>query len=494
MDVRGRRLRKQSDESGAFTSSTVSDERIAAHVIRINMAHMVSLLKAGAVPRDEGVETLRFLTGLTPPRSADRVCEDYHQRLEQDAVDALGVKTAGYLNLGKSRNDQVATAIRMELRDRVAVLVGEVIRLQEGLLKLAQRKGSLVFPGYTHLQRAQPVTVAHYAFAYFEAFQRSVERLYQLYERVNVSPMGSAALGGTGVRLDRDLVARLLGFDGTTGNAMDSVASRDLAIEALSCATIVMVDISRMAEEQILWSSNEFGFVELPDEFSASSSIMPQKKNPVVAEMGRAKAGSVLGSLVSAVAIAKALPNAYNLDLQEVTPHLWRALDDTIASVRLVGVSYSTMKFDEDRMADSLRDGYSTATALADYLVKTHSISFREAHAVVGELVRLSLERGLTLEEAAWRLLPEASKVTGKKMEIDLKAAKSVLDPGNFVANIASAGGANPSFVPENLARYKGILRRSRDRLDAKASRAAASRLELLAAAKSSTREVKIKK
>jgi argininosuccinate lyase len=494
VNVRGRRLRKQSDDTIAFISSTASDERISAHVVRINMAHMVSLVSSGEVGRATGARCLDFLLNCSPrPDEASRA-EDFHQQLEQEAVDTLGVKVAGYMNLGKSRNDQVAAAIRMELRRKVLELVGHMTTLQETLLGMAEKNGRILLPGYTHLQRAQPVTLAHYAFAHIEALQRDVDRLFQLFDRVNVSPMGSAALGGTSVKVDRRFVAKMLGFNGISGNAMDAVSSRDIVLEALSCAAILMVDISRMAEEQILWSSREFGFVELADEFSASSSIMPQKKNPVVAEISRAKAGSVIGRLVSVCSILKSLPYAYNLDLQEATPHLWSALDDAIDSVRLLGKSLSAMRFNTDVISSSIKGDYSTATALANYLVSAHSLSFREAHSMVGELVRTSYESGTPLEEVVARNLPEVAKRSGRRLAMDAGVVKSILDPGNFLASITTEGGANPRFIPKDVRRYAEAAGSNRERLGLAAAALNSSEKELLRISRSMAREVRDKK
>jgi argininosuccinate lyase len=494
VDVRGRRLRKQSDDAVAFTSSTTFDKRIAAHVVRINLAHMVTLVKAQSVENATGARCLGFLLSYSSEPELDPLSEDFHQQLEQNAVDTLGVKVAGYLNLGKSRNDQVATAIRMELRRRVLRLVESIIEVQETLIKIARKNGSNIFPGYTHLQRAQPVTLAHYAFAYIEAYQRDVERLFQLYERVNVSPMGSAALGGTSVGIDRRSEARLLGFDGIVMNAMDAVASRDFLLEGLSCATMVMIDISRMAEEQILWSSKEFGFVELGDGYSASSSIMPQKKNPVVAEIARAKTGSVIGRLVSACTILKALPYAYNLDLQELTPHLWIALDDTIDSVRLLGRSFSAMKFKGDEISGSVKGDYSTTTALANYLVREKSLSFREAHSLVGELVKLSVESGTPFDEVVVRHMRNASRRLGRELTIGREEARSVLDPDNFVTSIATEGGANPAFIPRELGRYSSSVRHNKRLVASKTSSLMSSEKELLEISRSMIKEVTGKK
>jgi len=451
MDIRGPRLRKPSERALAFTSSMAADGRIARHVIAVNIAHMAALVKAGEVDKGTGAKCIMFLTGTSPEISPDFKAEDFHQQLEQQAVDILGIQTAGYLNFGKSRNDQVATAIRMELRVELNALLRSLAELQRALLRRAISHGTTVVPGYTHLQRAQPVTLAHYLFAHFDAFQRDAERTLQLYARVNLSPMGGAAVAGTSVKIDRRAVADSLGFDGVIRNAMDAVSSRDIAIEALSCAAMTMVDASRLAEELILWSTSEFGFLELDDAYAASSSIMPQKKNAVVAEMIRAKAGSVIGDQAAASAILKSLPYSYNLDLQEITPHLWRALDDTVNSLAMLAGMISSASIKPDRLRGAIANDNSTAVALANYLVKAHDISFRQAHAIVGQLVRTSVETGRPLQEVASSRMAAVSVKFGKRIVIEPSMAKSLLDPEGFLEAIATEGGSNPKFIAGDL-------------------------------------------
>jgi argininosuccinate lyase len=493
MDIRGPRLRKPSERALQFTSSMAADGRIARHVIAVNTAHMLALVSSGEVPRREGARCVGFLLASSPRVDPEAKYEDFHQQLEQDAVDALGVEAAGFLNFGKSRNDQVATAIRMELRARIIDLLGAIARLQGALLRAAKGQGKTLVPAYTHLQRAQPVTLAHYLFAYFDAFQRDAERLFQLYSRVNLSPMGSAALAGTSTKVDRALVAGYLGFAGVVPNSIDAVSSRDLSVEAIVCATTSMLDASRLAEEQILWSSREFGFAELDDAYAASSSIMPQKKNAVSSELVRAKAGSVLGSLVAVCAILKALPYTYNLDLQETTPHLWRAMDDAVASVEVLAGSLATTKFKPAVIRESMSGDYSTAVALANHLVEEGGISFRQAHSIVGELVRVSLRRGVTLEAAAAADLGRVSAKFGKKLIITEDEAGRVLDPERFLESISTPGGANPAFIPADLGARQKALLSNRAELSQLGSPLRASERRLLRSASGLAREVKTK-
>ena len=468
-----------------------ADGRIARRVIEVNMAHMAALVKAEEVDRDTGAKCIRFLMGASSEISPETKAEDFHQQLEQEAVDSLGVETAGFLNYGKSRNDQVATSIRMELRSAVIGLVEAVVSLQRALLRQTAKNGTTIIPGYTHLQRAQPVTLAHHFLAHFDALQRDAERALQLYQRVNLSPMGSAAMAGTSVKIDRTYVAQLLGFPALVRNAMDGVSSRDMAVEALSCATMAMLNASRLAEELILWSSSEFGFVELSDTYAASSSIMPQKKNPVVAEMVRAKAGSVIGDLVGTCAILKALPYSYNLDLQEVTPHLWRSMDDATTSLDLMAGMVESATLKKDVLRAAVAGDNSTAVALANHLASEHGVSFRQAHSVVGELVRMSLDSGKPLQEVAASKLPQVSSRYGKKIKMDAETIATLLDPEEFLGNISTEGGANPGQVKKELAARGRDLSSTKSSLAKLSSALKASERRLHTATSGIAREVK---
>lgn len=452
--LRGSRVKRSSKRANDFISSIGFDSPIAKHVVSINMAHMLALSRAGEVAPEVAVACLDFLEGLPAVLQLDPSTEDVHHMIEQHAIREIGMETAGYLNFGKSRNDQVATAIRMETRERLVDLAGSLLAVQRALASQIDGHRHAIMPGYTHLQHAQPVTLAHHLQAYFDAIQRDVDRTREAFHRVNRSPMGAAALAGTSVKVDRGYVAELLGFEGLVENAMDAVSSRDFAIETASVAAIVMVDLSRLAEELILWSSSEFGFVEIGDEYSATSSIMPQKKNPVVAETIRAKCGSVTGALVSILTITKALPNSYNLDLQEVTPHLWHALDDAVQSANLMAEMLASSRFVEASLKRSLRSDMSTATELANYLVERHRVPFRQAHAIVGELVRTSLAKGVGLDDlSAQRLQELTRRATGRPVKIDKHEIQTVLDALKTLKLIQSAGGSNPLLVPQLLLR-----------------------------------------
>ena len=464
MDIlRGMRIKKSSKRAISFISSIAFDDQITKHVIKINMAHMLSLIRTGTVERNVGVDCLRFLVGLPSDIKLDPRTEDVHQMIEQEAIKAVGMESAGYMNLGKSRNDQVATALRMECREMIIATCSALISLQETVAAIVRKHSRTPFPGYTHLQHAQPITLGHHFQSYLHAVQRDVERLTQAYERLNRSPMGLAALAGTSVGFDREHVSKLLGFEGLVTNSVDGVSSRDFVAELLFFAQIVMIDLSRIAEEIILWSSSEFGYVEVADVYAATSSIMPQKKNPVVAEMIRAKCSSSLGHLTAVCGLLRALPNSYNLDLQEATPHLWTSLRDTKESVELMTGMLSSLKFRVDRIEASLYDDKSTATELANYLVTKEGLPFREAHAVVGELVWRSLDEKISLVDAASMYLPEVSySVTGRKLKIDKATLRNVLDVRKTLARIRSKGGANPRLTMSELSKDKVLIRENK--------------------------------
>jgi argininosuccinate lyase len=467
--LRGSRIKRSSKKANDFTSSVSFDGPLSRHVVKINIAHMVSLLRSGEVGEKVGVACISFLDRLPEGMKVDPSTEDVHHWLEQNAVASIGMDAAGFLNLGKSRNDQVATALRMETRDRVLQILREAMGLQTSLLRVMARHGHLPIPGYTHLQRAQPTTVFHHMQSHFEAVAEDIERLAQLYARVNLSPMGAAAFAGTSVKVDRAGVASWLGFDGLINNSMFAVSSRSFILETLADLEILMVDLSKMAEELILWSSKEFGFVELGDEYSATSSIMPQKKNPVVAETIRAKCGSVIGEATAAFSIAKALPNAYNLDLQEITPHLWRALDDATSSVSLMAGMLASASFDAGRLKEAVSGDMSTATELANELVRAHGVPFRQAHQIVGELVSIALEEKVGLEDAAEESLGQVSKkATGRAIKIDKARLRAVLDALKTLRLIGSAGGANPKFNKRQAVQNKKEIEKLSDWLEEK--------------------------
>ncbi|MCX8191192.1 MAG: argininosuccinate lyase, partial [Nitrososphaerales archaeon] len=314
--LRGERLEEFAHEAIEYTSSVSHDEPLVKPVIMINQAHMVMLIECGLIKYEYGIKCLEALESIPHDLKLDPKLEDVHMNIESFVIKKVGEEIGGQLNLGKSRNDQVATAIRMVLREYVLDITSNLIALCKTIIQRSMEHLETIIPGYTHLQHAQPVTLAHHLLAYCEALIRDGYRLRDAYNRVNISPMGSAALATTNLKIDRELTASLLGFEGLVVNSIDAVSTRDFAVEVISDLSLLMTDLSRMAEELILWSTYEFGIVEIPDEYASTSSIMPQKKNAVVAEMIRSKTSTIYGDLIASLSILNSLPYSYNLDLQ----------------------------------------------------------------------------------------------------------------------------------------------------------------------------------
>ena len=379
-----------------FTSSLAVDRRLYAHDIRGSMAHCQTLARAGVLSKREasmlisGLEKIQaeFADGHFPYRPED---EDIHMAIERRLTELVG-PVGGKLHTGRSRNDQVALDIRLYLRDALASLQTGILRLEQVLVFQAKHHLDVVMPGYTHLQRAQPVLLAHHWLAYVEMLERDKGRIQDALTRLNVMPLGSGALAGTNYPLDRTYTARLLGFDRISENSLDAVSDRDFAVEILSALSLLMMHLSRMSEELVLWSSQEFQFVELPDAFCTGSSMMPQKKNPDVPELVRGKTGRVYGHLVGLLTTLKGLPLSYNRDLQEDKEAVFDALDTVMASLSLYAELIEGLTIRRATMRQAAESGFLLATELADYLV-TKGVPFRQAHAIVGRLVRHCLDR-----------------------------------------------------------------------------------------------------
>jgi argininosuccinate lyase len=419
------------------------------------------LVKTGSLTPGEGKALTDALTGLKGKITAiPPEMEDVHMVVEDEVTRRVGEEVGGKLHTGKSRNDQVATALRMRLRSFIIDICEAVIGLQGTILERASENLSVVMPGFTHLQHAQPITVGHYFMAYFDMFGRSLERLLGCYTRVNLSPMGAAALAGTGYPIDRELVANYLGFDGLLENTLDAVASRDFCLEAVSVLSIMMADLSRIAEEFVIWSSYEFSYIEMPDDHSSTSSIMPQKKNPVTSEMMRAKSGDVFGELASMIMIMKGLPLTYNLDMQEVTPHMWRACEASLLSLRVMSDLIRKVKFREERLKSVVQTGFSVATEVADVLVREGRLPFRKAHHVVGSMVRNLCASSSSLSEVdSQRLSDMVFERAG--VRLSTSSIQKATDPLMNVNIRKTQGGPAISEVKRMLAVRKKSLVRS---------------------------------
>ncbi len=469
---RGRLQVKQDEDIMHFTSSMEADMRIFDADIEVDKAHVVMLKEQGII-KDSECSTI--LSGLEKIQkegisALDTSYEDVHIALEARLIELVGEDTGGRMHSARSRNDEVATCIRIALRTELVFLLEEVHALAATLVKTAEEHRETIMPGYTHTQHAQPTTLAHHLLAHANALLRGIERIKGAYVRTNQNPLGAAAFASTGFPINRERTTELLGFDSALSNSMDAVSTRDFMIESLSSFSNLMTDLSRLAEEFVLWSTSEFGFIELDDRYSSTSSIMPQKKNPDIAELLRAKTGTVHGALMSVLTICKALPYSYNRDLQEATPHLWRAVDTVRSSVRMASGIAGTMKVRKEKMKSATGIGFMTATELADTIVRTTGIPFRTAHHIVGASAKTGKNPTLSgLDELSL-------KIIGKKlseMGLSEKAVKKALETMENIKKREVPGGPAPKEtnrqikkLASDLTIIKSDIKRIRKKID----------------------------
>jgi len=385
-----------------FTASVNFDKRLYHHDINGSIAHASMLGQVGILSAEEVQAIVTGLEAIREDIVAGRfewsvALEDVHMNIEAELTKRIGM-TGKKLHTGRSRNDQVATDIRLYVRDEIDSLCGTLTRLQEALLDLAQREADTIMPGFTHLQTAQPITFGHHMMAWYEMLERDYSRLQDCSSRMNVCPLGAAALAGTSYPIDRDYTAQLLGFDGPTRNSLDSVSDRDFAIELAAAGSLIMTHLSRFSEELVLWTSAQFDFVEFPDRFCTGSSIMPQKKNPDVPELVRGKTGRVNGHLVALLTLMKSQPLAYNKDNQEDKEPLFDLIDTLRDCLKAYADMIPAIKPKKDNLYKAAFKGYATATDLADYLVRK-GIAFRDAHEIVGKSVAYGIEHKKDLSE-----------------------------------------------------------------------------------------------
>ncbi|MDA4111965.1 MAG: argininosuccinate lyase [Thaumarchaeota archaeon] len=442
------RLGVFSSDAAEYTASIDIDVKLLSSVVAINSAHVIMLAERKILDRKIAGQILNALKQIPNDFEMKAELEDVHMNVEDYVISKIGNDSGGMMNLGKSRNDQVATAIRMALREDLILLAKSIVKLEKSLLVQSGKYSASVMPGYTHLQRGQPVTLGHHLLAHFDSLDRDFSRLVDCYLRTNLSPIGAGALSSTGFDIDRDRAAELLGFDSVLENSLDAVSSRDFATEAIYLCTQTMTDLSRLAEEIILWTTREFSFAEISDEFASTSSMMPQKKNAIVPEIFRAKTSQVLGDLTAAMGLMKSLPLSYNLDLQELTRNLWSAMDKAIVSISILSDVISELKFSVDNMMEAVKsDEFLFATELADYLVEKHHLSFREAHNRVGKLVRHVASnnsgRG-QITTASPKVLSEILGVT-----IPAEELKLIFDPKLALQRRSAVGSPNPRLVKE---------------------------------------------
>ena len=398
----GGRFTKQTDQLVFdFNASITFDKRLFHEDVTGSIVHATMLAKQGILTEEERKSIVEGLTGILEDvddgtLAIDETQEDIHSFVEATLIDRIG-DAGKKLHTGRSRNDQVALDMRLYTRARVAEIDGLLKKLLEAILDTMENNLDTYMPGFTHLQKAQPITLAHHYGAYFEMFKRDRQRLSDIYKRMNYCPLGAGALAGTTYSLDREYTARLLHFEGPTLNSIDSVADRDYLIEFLSALSTIMMHLSRFSEEIIIWNSNEYQFVELDDAYSTGSSIMPQKKNPDIAELVRGKTGRVYGALMALLTTMKGLPLAYNKDMQEDKEMAFDAMDTAADCITLFTGMIQTMKFRKDRMAKSAMNGFTNATDAADYLVGK-GVPFRDAHGIIGRLVLYCIEKDTSID------------------------------------------------------------------------------------------------
>ena len=399
----GGRFTKETDELVYnFNASISFDQKFYAQDIKGSIAHVTMLAKQGILTEKEKMQIVEGLQGILKDVDEGTLAikdtyEDIHSFVEATLIERIG-DVGKKLHTGRSRNDQVALDMKLYIRDEVEEIDRILKKLLQVLLCIMKENTQTAMPGFTHLQKAQPITLAHHMGAYFEMFKRDRSRMHDIYERMNYCPLGAGALAGTTYPLDREYTAELLGFQGATLNSIDSVADRDYLIELLAGLSTVMMHLSRFAEEVIIWNSNEYQFVEIDDAYSTGSSIMPQKKNPDIAELVRGKTGRVYGALMSLLTTMKGLPLAYNKDMQEDKELVFDAIDTAKGCLVLFTGMLDTMKFHKNVMEQSVKNGFTNATDAADYLVN-HGVPFRDAHGIVGQLVLYCIEKDIALDD-----------------------------------------------------------------------------------------------
>ncbi len=451
MSVVRSRMRKEMDRLALdFSSSLTHDERIFYYDILVDIAHVLGLLKCGHIGKEDAKSIIKALLEIRDAgySSLPRNYEDVHEAIEAEVTKKT--QAGKRMHTARSRNDEVATCLRMFARDKLLSLALALLELREVLLKIAEENIDAIMPGFTHLQYAQPTRLSHHILAYHDMIARDFERVMDAFRRVNLSPLGSAAFASTSFKLDRNYVAELLGFDGVVENSCDGVASRDFLIESVFVSTSVMLSLSRIAEEIILWCS-EFGFIELPDEYASSSSIMPQKKNPDIAELIRAKAGKIVGNLTAVMTIYKAMPFTYNRDFQEMNPIMFESLEVAEVSTILMARMLDKIEFKADVMLEKALKGFTHATELADLITKA-GVPFRDAHKIVGRLVAEGIEKPNAED------VKKVAREFGYDIELNDEAIEGIFDPRKIVEGRENVGGTSKAEVARMIEKRKNML------------------------------------
>ena len=447
----GRFKTGMTDEAAEYTSSLEADKVIFEADIKTNFAHTSMLKNEGIIDaeiadnilcaldslKEEGYDALVF----------DPSVEDVHMAIENYVTSKIG-PDAGFMHTAKSRNDQVACDVRLVLRDMIVEIQIGILEFMEGLVEMAGQHLNDVFIGFTHLQHAQPITIAHHLMAHVQALKRDYERLGDTYKRVNLNPLGSAAMATTSFPINRELTTKLLGFDAYLENSMDGVSSRDFIAETVFDLVMLSSTLAKICEELVLWSTYEFGVIEMADEYSSTSSIMPQKKNPDVAELARGKTSIATGELITILTILKAIPYTYNRDLQEITPHLWNAVKVSKETLSIVTRMMLSVTFDVERCRELAGKNFATATDLADIMVREKHIPFRTAHKIVGRIVNEASANKLVEEDISSKFIDDIAVDLGfDKLELDDCLIQNALNPVENVCIRSVPGGPAPEMV-----------------------------------------------
>lgn len=456
----GRFKEKTADIVEQYTESISFDRRLWKYDIEGSIAHAKMLARQRIIAKKDADKIIKGLREIYQEIKDGKFkfkeeLEDIHMNIEAALIEKIG-EIGGRLHTARSRNDQVALDIRLYLREEVREIISLLKGLETTLVELADKYLGIVMPGYTHLQRAQPVLLSHHLMAYAHMFDRDRERYVDSIKRINILPLGSCAMAGTTLPIDRHYVAGLLGFDSVSENSMDSVSDRDFLIEFLSCSSIVMMHISRLAEELILWSSEEFSFIELPDSFTTGSSIMPQKKNPDVAELMRGKTGRVYGNLMSLLTTMKGLPLTYNRDMQEDKEPVFDTADTIKITIKTLNEMLPEIRFKEDRLKETSGEAFSTATDIAEYLVKK-GVPFRNAHEITGKIVRYCIEKDKMLPELTLSEYRSFYRKIDNDIYRFIKVEESINAKNSY-------GGTSQKMVREQIERFRIKLKIDNDR------------------------------
>ncbi len=456
--LHGGRLGEVRIDVAQFCSSRKADARLADSVLAINKAHVAMLTEQKIIAPEVGG---RLLSALQKQNSSelDPNAEDIHMAVEEAVIALTGPEVGGNLHIAKSRNDQTATAIRMALRTQLLTLMEQIAAMQQALLEAAKAHTNTIILEYTHLQAAQPVTYAHYLLLHVQVLGRDLQRLISAYERVNLCPLGAGGLATTSFPINRARTAELLGFADVLENSLDAVGSRDFIVETQAALALVAINLSRFAEDLIVWSSAEFGTIELPDEFTSTSSIMPQKKNPEVLEVIRARASYALADFMAAAGIVKSLPTTYNLDLQEVTPKLWAATDNLEGSLRIFTALVPNIKVITVGIEEKAAKGFVEATEVANMLVSKYGVAFRISHKIVGALVKTLIDQKKTLKDASPELLEKAAlESAGFQLAVKSQDLASCTDLHKIIHSYEAQGGPSPTATHKSIEKHQKII------------------------------------